>query len=150
VIVNRGIAMEITLKEIADSIGGKVIGDDQILITGMNSLKEASHKEISFFSDSRYRESLKKTRASALLVSEMTDLFHGPQVVVSDPSLAYARVAGLFAPSVPRFSGISDGTTIHESSRIGEDVSIPMFMLERALILVMVSLCFQEPLSATG
>jgi UDP-3-O-[3-hydroxymyristoyl] glucosamine N-acyltransferase len=85
VIVYRGIAVEITLKEIADSIGGKVIGDDQISITGINSLEEASQREISFFSDSRYLESLKKTKASALLVSEVTDLYHGPQVVVSDP-----------------------------------------------------------------
>jgi len=128
VIVYRGVAVEITLKEIADSVGGRVIGDDQILITGINSLEEASHKEISFFSDSRYRESLKKTKASALLVSEMTDLYHGPQVVVSDPSLAYARVAGLFAPSVPRFSGISDDAIIHESSKIGENVSIHPFV----------------------
>ena len=38
-----------TVKEIADSVGGEIIGDDQILITGINSLEEASNGEISFF-----------------------------------------------------------------------------------------------------
>ena len=113
-----------TVKEIADSVGGEVIGDGQTVITGINSLEEASHGEISFFSDRRYAEYIKKTKASALLVSKGRGLYRGPQVVVSDPALAYVKVAGLFAPSAPRFSGISQKAVIHESSRIGDNVSI--------------------------
>jgi UDP-3-O-[3-hydroxymyristoyl] glucosamine N-acyltransferase len=45
-------------------------------------------------------------------------------VVVSNPELAYAKVAGLFAPPVPRYPGLSEGAIIHESSEIGENVSI--------------------------
>ena len=112
------------LREIADLVGGKVIGDDQVAITGINSLGEASQGQISFFADRRYRESLEKTKASALLVSAVIDLYKGPQVVVSNPALAYARVASLFAPSLPRFSGISEKAVIHKSSKIGRSVSI--------------------------
>ena len=112
------------LREIADLVGGKVIGDDQVAITGINSLGEASKGQISFFADRRYRESLEKTKASALLVSAVIDLYKGPQVVVSNPALAYARVASLFAPSLPRFSGISEKAVIRKSSKIGRNVSI--------------------------
>jgi UDP-3-O-[3-hydroxymyristoyl] glucosamine N-acyltransferase len=112
------------LKEIADLVGGEVVGDDQVIITGINSLVEASQGEISFFADSRYKESLKETKASALLVSVVTDLYAGPQVVVPNPALAYARVATLFAPPLPRFPGISEKAFIHKSSKIGENVSI--------------------------
>ena len=112
------------LREIADLVGGKVIGDDQVAITGINSLGEASQGQISFFADRRYRESLEKTKASALLVSAVIDLYKGPQVVVSNPALAYARVASLFAPSLPRFSGISEKAVIRKSSKIGRNVSI--------------------------
>jgi UDP-3-O-[3-hydroxymyristoyl] glucosamine N-acyltransferase len=124
------------LREIADLVGGKVIGDDQVTITGINSLGEASQGEISFFADRRYRESLKKTKASALLVSAVIDLYKGPQVVVPNPALAYARVASLFAPSLPRFSGISEKAVIRKSSKIGENVSIyPMvYVGEEAVI----------------
>jgi UDP-3-O-[3-hydroxymyristoyl] glucosamine N-acyltransferase len=124
------------LREIADLVGGKVIGDDQVTITGINSLGEASQGEISFFADRRYRESLKKTKASALLVSAVIDLYKGPQVVVPNPALAYARVASLFAPSLPRFSGISEKAVIRKSSKIGESVSIyPMvYVGEEAVI----------------
>ena len=116
------------LKEIADLVGGEVIGDDQVLITGIHSLLEASPGEISFFGDPRYKESLKETKASALLVPAFTDLYVGPQVVVPNPALAYARVATLFAPLQSRFSGKSEKAFIHKSASIGEDVSIYPFV----------------------
>ena len=124
------------LREIADLVGGKVIGDDQVSITGINSLGEASQGEISFFADRRYRGSLKTTKASALIVSAMTDLYKGPQVVVPNPALAYARVASLFTLSLSRFSGISEKAVIHKSSKLGQNVSIhPMvYVGENAVI----------------
>jgi UDP-3-O-[3-hydroxymyristoyl] glucosamine N-acyltransferase len=114
----------VALKEIADLVKGKVIGDGQITITGINSLEEASQGEIAFFFDQRYKASVEKTKASALLVSEPTSLYEGPEIVVPDASLAYVKVASFFAPSVPRFPGISEHAVIHETSKIGEDVSI--------------------------
>jgi len=33
--------LEFTLKEIADRVGGKILGDDQVAVTGINSLAEA-------------------------------------------------------------------------------------------------------------
>ncbi|MGD8230227.1 MAG: UDP-3-O-(3-hydroxymyristoyl)glucosamine N-acyltransferase [Desulfobacteraceae bacterium] len=131
------------LKEIAELVGGEVIGDDQVLITGIHSLVEASTGEISFFGDPRYKESLKETKASALLVSAFTELYAGPQVLVPNPALAYARVATLFAPPPPRFSGKSEKAFIHKTARIGEDVSIYPFVYvgEEAMIGDHTTLC---------
>ena len=120
----EGVILDLTLREIADSVGGEVIGDDKTVITGINSLDEASCGEISFFSDPRYRNSVKKTGASALIVSKVTDLYHGPMVVVPNPALTYTKVATLFAFSIPRYPGISHQAVIHKSSRIGRSASI--------------------------
>ena len=113
-----------TLKEIADLVEGQVVGDEQVMITGINSLEDASQGEISFFADPRYKKSLEETRASALLVASVIDHYEGPQVVVSNPSLAYARLTSLFQPPQPRISGISKKAFISKSSKIGENVSI--------------------------
>jgi UDP-3-O-[3-hydroxymyristoyl] glucosamine N-acyltransferase len=112
------------LREIAEFIGGEVVGDDRIFITGINSLHEASEGEVSFFADARYKGALKTTKASAVLISQPNDLFQGPQVVVTNPALSYARVAALFSRPLPRFPGISQEAVIHETSSIGDDVSI--------------------------
>ena len=116
--------MEFTLKELANIIGGDIIGDEKISVVGISSLGEASPGEISFFADRRYEESLKKTEASAIMVSEVTDLFDGPQLVVPDTSLAYARVTSMFAPKLSRVPGVSDRAVVHETTGIGNNVSI--------------------------
>ena len=80
--------MAFTLREIADMVGGEVIGDDQSMITGISSLHEGTKGDLSFFSDHRYRNAVKRTKASALLVSKAIEFFEGSQVVVPNPALA--------------------------------------------------------------
>lgn len=116
--------MDFLLKKIADVVSGEVVGDDSMVITGINSLDEADTGEISFFFHPRYKKSLVKTKASAVIVNEEIDLFKGPQVLVLSPELAYARVAGLFAGPMPRRSGISEKAVVHDSSRIGKGASV--------------------------
>jgi UDP-3-O-[3-hydroxymyristoyl] glucosamine N-acyltransferase len=113
-----------TLRQIGELVGGEVSGDGEIPITGINSLRDASEGEISFYADTRYKDLLKSTRASAILATRKPDPYEGALVLVSNPALAYARVAGLFAPPLPRHPGVSSRAVIHESSVIGEDASI--------------------------
>jgi len=128
--------LTLSLKKIANLVGGNVIGNDSFIIEGINSLDAAAQGEISFFADRKYKESLRKTKASAIIVSEENLLFKGPQVVVSNPALAYAKVASIFAPPVPRYPGISEQAVLHDNTRIGKNVSIyPLvYVGEEALI----------------
>ncbi len=116
--------MQRTLREIADLVEGEVIGNDQIRITGIQSLDNAVEGELSFLTDNRYKDRVKDTKASAILVSHMLGFFKGPQIVVPNTSLAYAKVAGLFTPAVPEFMGISPEASIDKDCRIGSNVSI--------------------------
>jgi len=116
--------LEIALEKIAEIVGGEVLGDVGLIITGINSLHEAGPSEISFFADRRYREGLKETKAGAILISRGDRSFKGAQVVVSNPELSYAKVAAVFAPLLSRHPGVSQKAVIHENSLIGKDVSI--------------------------
>jgi UDP-3-O-[3-hydroxymyristoyl] glucosamine N-acyltransferase len=90
----------------------------------VNSLDKASKGEISFFTDKRYQDQVQHTGASALLVSKAVDIYHGPQVVVSDARLAQAKIIAMFSPPEPRFPGISKRAFIAESCKIGDNVSV--------------------------
>ena len=116
--------MELTLKEIAESVGGEVFGDGQVIITGLRPLDEASAGDISFYIDPRYKESLATTKASALIVGAKNKVYQGPQVIVANPGLACARVANLFMSIRPGFQGISPQASIHETAGIGENTSV--------------------------
>ncbi len=120
--------MHFTLSEIAGCVGGDLLGDDGMVITGVGPLIEATEGQISFFTHPRYKDHLAKTKASALIVPRRLDFFHGAQIVVPNPTLAYARVAALFAPPLARFPGESDRAFIHESVTLGRNVSIYPFV----------------------
>lgn len=128
--------MEFNLKEIAVRVGGKVLGDDRVTITGIASLDEACPGQISFFADPRFKEGVKSTKASAILVGEPRDDFTGSQVLVRNPALAYAKVAALFASPPSRFEGISEKAFISKSAVVGTSVSIyPLaYIGEKAMI----------------
>lgn len=117
-----------TLQEIAERVGGRVAGDATFRVKGIQSLEEATEEEISVYSDPRYKPLLEKTRAGALIVGEEMGLFAGPQVVVEHPGLACARTAGLFARPASGFQGIHEGAVLHETCRIGRDVTVFPFV----------------------
>lgn len=125
-----------TLKELAERVHGKVIGDESLIIRGINSLQEARDEELSFFVDRRYRNRLAETRASALIASEVIEEFPGSLILVSNPNLAYAKVTALFAPPPSTFPGVSNQAFVHETSRIAENVSIhPLAYIGRGAVI---------------
>ncbi len=115
--------MEFHVREIADQAGGTVVGDDRVIITGIASLAEACPGQVSFFADPRFKELLKTTKASAILLAEPIAGFEGSQIIVRNPALAYAKVAALFV-SPPRFVGVSERAFISKSAAIGANASI--------------------------
>jgi UDP-3-O-[3-hydroxymyristoyl] glucosamine N-acyltransferase len=120
--------VDLPLQKIAELVKGEIAGDAGITITGVNSLDAAISGDISFFADKRFRESLKRTSASAVIVSQKSDLYSGTQVVVPHAGLAFAKVCALFAQPAPRRPGISEKAVLHEKSRVGKDVSIYPFV----------------------
>ena len=108
----------------AEIVAGEYTGDGNFVVTGINSLDQAGPSEVSFFSDRRYSESLKNTKAGALLVTEINDEFKGPQVVTPRVELAYAKIAAIFAMPPTRYPGVSADAFIGENCHLGEDVSI--------------------------
>lgn len=116
------------VQDIASLLGGKVEGDGDAVIRGVNALATAGEGDLSFYSDRRYRAEVEKTRASALLVAEKTDLFKGAQIVVRNPAFAFAKAAALFAPPLPRFPGVSPQAFVGEDASLGHGVSVYPFV----------------------
>ena len=66
---NNGTRQSFKLGEIAELIGGTLIGSPDILISGVAGIKEAKHGDITFLANSKYLPFLKKTQASAVLTT---------------------------------------------------------------------------------
>lgn len=92
--------MGITLKEIVHSLGGELVGEN-VLVDRVASIANAKAGDITFIVDAKYREGLKKTQASAVILSEenhsYTDL---PCILTKNPYAYFAKLLTLLNPKV--------------------------------------------------
>ena len=120
--------MRKTLAEIADLVNGKVVGDKDLVITGLSGLQEAKAGEITFLANPKYIPFLSKTKASAIITARNVKA-PGKSIIQTDnPSLAFADLITLVTGSDrPSFKGIHKTAVIADDAVIGKDVSIGPF-----------------------
>ena len=117
--------MKKTLGEIAQLIGGKVIGDQSVEITGVCGIKEAQQGDITFVANPKYASLIKLTHASAIITGTDVKKAPKPLIVTENPSLAFAKLLSLVAPNeVNRFSGIHSTAIIGENVKFGKNVAV--------------------------
>jgi len=117
--------MQKTLAEIAELIGGEVVGDRTLVITGVNGIHEAKEGELTFVSNSKYVPIAKETKASAIIISRDMSI-PGKTVILTDrPSIAFTEVISLFASAgQSNFKGIHASAVIADDALIGKNVSV--------------------------
>jgi UDP-3-O-[3-hydroxymyristoyl] glucosamine N-acyltransferase len=114
---------------IAQKVGGTIVGDAGVELTGLASLAEAGPQDLSFYTGTTYASALAHTRAGALLIAKQHDELDIPQVIVADPFLAVNTLMDLFYPPAETVHpvGIHSLAWVHESAQIGEAVRIMPF-----------------------
>ncbi|MDP9120294.1 MAG: UDP-3-O-(3-hydroxymyristoyl)glucosamine N-acyltransferase, partial [Acidobacteriota bacterium] len=60
--------MSYRLAELAERIGGRILGDPERVVSGVQALAAAGPDDLSFLTSSRYRAQAEASRAGALLV----------------------------------------------------------------------------------
>lgn len=115
-----------TLGVLAEHVGGTLRGDPERTIDWVGTLQNAGPTDISFLHNSRYRKQLQATRAGAVLLTAAdADACPVDCIVVPDPYLAYARIAGLlgprrrFEPGIHPTAVVSPDANIHPEAYIG-------------------------------
>lgn len=122
--------MEKTLKEIARLLGGEVVGDCDVLISGIAGIKEAKQGDITFLNNNKYLEYLDTTNASAVVTSLDVKNTTKPILKTDNPSFALTRLASLFSPQKSAVKkGIHPQAIIGEKVTLGADVSIGAYVV---------------------
>ncbi len=139
-----------SLRELAEIVGGEILGDPSLRIEGVAGIKEATKGEITFLANPKYEVYLETTKASAVIAdrdgNQATSILK-----VSNPYLAFLKVVTLFSESAldkyPR--GIHETAVVDGSAEIGEDVSIGAYAVigsgvrigDRTTILPLAAIC---------
>ena len=115
----------ISLAAIALRMQGQVIGDEEIVITGVGSLQHAKAGDLAYYANARYKPQLLNTKASAvLLTQDVAADCPVAAVVVGNPQLAFAQLARDFDKRSRVPMGIHATAQIDATATLGERVRI--------------------------
>ncbi len=121
------------LCDLAEQVGGRVVGDPEVPIRGVRTLERAGSEDLSFVADSGLLERAKSSSAGALLVAPALEAaLEGSHslLLVEAPKLALARLLELLhprhlpAPVIHPTAVVGEGSEIDQGASIGPYVVI--------------------------
>ena len=118
-----------TLSDLANHVGGKVIGDGSVLIHRVSPIDRAGPGEISFLTNPRYQRFLPQCRASAVIVAPGVVGQGDPIASLSylesaDPYIAFAKILRLLSPAPIHTHTISAAAHVDSSAVIASGVTV--------------------------
>lgn len=123
--------MRISVGELVRRVGGKLYGDESVMIEGAHSIGKAGSGEITFAIDELNLRHLRTTQPTAVIVSPK--LFESGQkeysdriwIVADDPFGAFIEILKLFRPQRERaLIGISPEAVVAPSAKIGPNTNV--------------------------
>ncbi len=118
--------MNILIKDIADLVDGKVVGNENESIRNVAKIEEAENGDLTFLYLPKYSKYLATTNASAILIKPSekkirNDLIY---IEVGNPNLAFQKVIEKYFKPEFQLSGVDKSAAIHPSAKIGKNVAI--------------------------
>ncbi|MDD5669477.1 MAG: UDP-3-O-(3-hydroxymyristoyl)glucosamine N-acyltransferase [Candidatus Omnitrophica bacterium] len=119
-----------TLKEIAAFVGGEVIGDESVIISGVAGIQDAEKGDITFLSNPKYLPFLDRTHASAVITSHDVTSSVKPLIRTDNPSLAFTKIVSLLVPyDVVHPKGIHPTAIVGKNVTLGSDVVLGPYVV---------------------
>ncbi len=114
------------LQEIAEAVGGRVIGDGEREVIRVASLASSGSADLTFVEDAKFTQAASASSAGAFIVGEkLIDELSGKcLIVVGNPRLAFAQAGSVLARAERRPSGIHETAYVDGSSIVGEGASV--------------------------
>ncbi len=119
------------LGELAQQVDAKIHGDPDVDICCVDTLQDAGVGAISFLANSKYKQYLRSTGASAVILRpEWLDECSTNALVCENPYLVYARLATYMYPESEMDFGVHSSAVVADSAVLPDDVSIgPMVVI---------------------
>jgi len=109
---------------VARAVGGRVVGDPDLRLSGVETLERAAARDLSWVADERHARQAQSSRAGALLVAREADAAGKPAVVVAQPALALAQWLAVVYPLRRPRPRISSRAHVHPSARLGRGIFV--------------------------
>lgn len=117
--------MKISLKQLAERIGGELSGNGEIEIESVAPIETAGEGQITFLANPKYEKYLDTTTASAVIIEADSKFDRIPSIKHKNPYYAYAQVLDILYPESdkPRRE-IDPSAVVSKTAKIGKNCSI--------------------------
>lgn len=117
--------MTLQVKQIAQMLNARVVGDPGALISNVNSFNQAQHSEITFAHETKYLNRLGESKATAVIVPDTDEIDYSVLeplscIIVENPKLAFFKIVSFFYPEKNQIPGIGN-SNIGKNCSIGKD-----------------------------
>jgi UDP-3-O-[3-hydroxymyristoyl] glucosamine N-acyltransferase len=113
-----------TLKELAEAVGGGVIGDEEVEIRNVAPIEVAGEGDITFVANPKYVSWLSRTRASAVIIADDSHPSEKPLLITRNPYLAFARILTILRVQRPEPLGVLPGAHVAPSATVSETATV--------------------------
>lgn len=114
-----------TLKELAEFVNGELVGDENIMISGVSGIREACEGDITFLANPKYLPFLEKTQASAVVTGRDVTVRDKALIRTENPSLAFVKIVSFISPDRSVHpKGIHPSVVIGKNVSLGKGVAI--------------------------
>jgi len=122
--------MRKTIAEIAKLVNGEIVGNPDVVITGICGIKEAKEGDLTFVANPKYLSLMENTQASAIITSREIKVAPKPIIRTDNPSLAFAKMVSFIFPedSIP-FKGVHKTAIIGKDVKLGKDAAIGPYVI---------------------
>lgn len=117
--------MQLLLKQIAEIVQGRLIGNGDVVITGVNEPELAKQGEICFVNDKKYYNILYKLKASAVILPEKVEGLDIPQIIVDEPYFAFIKLLNIiYSEKQDFYKGVHPTVILGDNIKLGDNVGI--------------------------
>lgn len=121
----------ISLGDLAALLGGQLVGDPTIAVTGIAPLDAAGETQVTFLSNPRLRGKLAQCQAAAVILTAedgaaVAATYGGTRIELKNPYAAFARAAQWFAArqAIPPIPGRHPSAAIDSAAQVDPSASI--------------------------
>jgi UDP-3-O-[3-hydroxymyristoyl] glucosamine N-acyltransferase len=117
---------ERSVKEVAEFVQARVLGDESVQLTGISSVQSAGPGDLVFVDDEKNLRAALESRAAAVVAGDFAAIKPSPKplLLAAQPRLAFARAAQLLCPEPERKAGIHSSAIVDSAARLASNVTV--------------------------
>ena len=121
--------MQLSIKEIAQKIHAKIIGDETLVIDKVSSFEDADKQSLTFASEIKFLKKLDKSMAGAVIIPDDYEVSENQQIEsvllkAKNPKHNFFKILNFFNPEKAFSKSIATNAYIGNNVKLGKDISI--------------------------